>query len=173
MAERLHLFASPREELVASHFGPISPDMESATAHIARGIYNLLTWAPCSASFPWRPLTLNSLRSIFYREEMTVSPPPFSIPGSTNYIECKIPRVNWPAHLLPSYVGEAFTAYCEFWLIIGQISTMCYGEDTALKHHVSLAFAESIYQQLLVWSDGLAPDSGQDDIGAVRQILLR
>jgi len=86
-------------------------------------------------------------------------PPCLPIPGALNHQSLDTTPLFWPPHILPSYKGQTFPMLCKFWTFLQEINILYdLSSGISLNRNVSLAMAESKFQQLLAWTDSIAPE---------------
>jgi hypothetical protein len=57
---------------------------------------------------------------------------------------------------LPDYMGRTFPAMCGFWVLTGEWAARYYTSvQVPVVGRVPWSFAESMFEKLLAWSDGL------------------
>ena len=69
----------------------------------------------------------------------------------------EVPTVSIPpSHVLPDYMGQTFPALCRLWALTSDWIAIYYRADSSpMQTHVSVDFAEQMFQKLLAWSDSL------------------
>jgi hypothetical protein len=59
----------------------------------------------------------------------------------------------------PKYMGDTFPVLCRFWRIIHQVTLRYYRDQPypheSLNDHITLAFAEYKYRELIAWAETL------------------
>ena len=85
---------------------------------------------------------------MYFWDEPPSLPPLYTITGDANY------RDNGNLlHPLPSYMGATFTLLCKFWSLGYEIVEKYYSDlQTPITTRIPLRFAETMYQNLLVWT---------------------
>jgi hypothetical protein len=83
-------------------------------------------------------------------------PPRLPVPGNSDLSSSKSSVERWLAH--SSFSGQTFFAFSELCVIQQKIISLYFANpSSASVPVVSLAVAESLFQELLTWSDKLSP----------------
>lgn len=102
-------------------------------------------------------LNRHSYRSTFFPDKPIEFPPLLPIPGEAIRLTGSS-KIVWPPHPLPVYGGQTCPTLSKLWVIIQEIESIYTLTDrTPLADRVTLAFAESKYQELLAWADTVLP----------------
>lgn len=102
----------------------------------------------------------NHLRylGIYYLDPPIPFPPMLPVPGDAKTLMGS-PKLVWPAHPLPAYMGRTFPKISSLWVIVQEINSIYVPTDrTPLAERVPLAFAELKCRKLLAWAEGLSSD---------------
>ncbi|KAK6840748.1 hypothetical protein PG995_015958 [Apiospora arundinis] len=119
----------------------LSPDQLRERAHVAWGSFNWLT-----------------IHAIFYAIKPIEYAPAFPIPGNRDRNTPTPSPPFWPLHYLPEYMGHTISALSRLCIITQELHVVYnYAEGDSNGPQPSLAFAETKFQALLSWADGL-PD---------------
>ena len=120
-----------------------------------------------------------SLMSIFYHQpgiRCPTYPPQLPIPGMENDDDLcgsKSPNEK-PVSSRPQYMGATFPFLCQFWRILHEIALVYYGNTSLPLHkHVTLAFAEYKFRELLAWSNRLPPSLVRDERSSHHALILQ
>ena len=92
--------------------------------------------------------------AFYTQRSMLQSPPKYPIPGDGSTLGLQLGTRQPFSHRLPDYMGKTFTAACQFMRIANEITiNHLFEDDEVERRRQDLQFAETIYHQLLDWSD--------------------
>ncbi|CAG7557447.1 unnamed protein product [Fusarium equiseti] len=136
MAARMNLFGTRVSDETLKTFHELPPDKFRASAAAAWGAYGWLTFY-----------------STHYAADPIAYPPSLPIPGDTNR---RSGGLVWPPHPVPNYLGQSMTNLYKLWPMIQDFGHVYdFTNPVPLSERVTLSFAESTYQKLLVWATAL------------------
>ncbi|KAM5381974.1 hypothetical protein ACJZ2D_002762 [Fusarium nematophilum] len=125
----------------------VSPELQRATSYAAWGTFN---WIVLMSLFYQQP-------GLSYPEYPPVTP----IPGHAWHHNPDDSVESVHESLESTYMGDTFPALCRFWRIIHEVTLRYYRDQPrpreGLSGHVSLAFAEYKYRELIAWAETLPP----------------
>jgi hypothetical protein len=146
MGRRLGLFGV-EQSVAIENAKQVSPDMQSATSYAAWGTFN---WIVLMALFYQQP-------GLSYPEY----PPAMPIPGHTWHRSSEGSPAPVRQTLQETYMGDTFPVLCRFWRIMHGVILKYYRDQPhplkSLSSHVTLAFAEYKYRELIAWAETLPP----------------
>ncbi|KAM6529156.1 hypothetical protein FALCPG4_007302 [Fusarium falciforme] len=146
MGTRMGLFGV-KPDMVASKIREIAPELQNATSYAAWGTFN---WIVHMAVFYQQP-------GLAYPEY----PPVLPIPGHGWHCSPGDSTKSIGGPLQSMYMGDTFPVLCRFWRIIHEVTLRYYRDQPhprgPLSNHVSLAFAEYKYRELIAWAETLPP----------------
>jgi hypothetical protein len=120
-----------------------SPELRGATSYAAWGSFN---WIVLTALFYQQP----GVSYLGY-------PPALPIPGNTWHHNLDYSTASVRQTLQPTYMGDTFPVLCRFWRIIHEVVLQYYRDRPTLHEgisgHISIAFAEYKYRELIAWAD--------------------
>jgi hypothetical protein len=136
MAARMNLFGTRVSDETLKTFHQLPPDKFRASAAAAWGAYGWLTFY-----------------STHYAADPIAYPPSLPVPGDTNR---RSGGLVWPPHPVPNYLGQSITNLYKLWPMIQDFGHVYdFTNPMPLSERVTLSFAESTYQKLLVWATAL------------------
>ncbi|KAJ4005364.1 hypothetical protein NW752_011327 [Fusarium irregulare] len=146
MGTRLGLFGV-EPSVAVERARKISPEMQSATSYAAWGTFN---WIVLMALFYQQP-------GLSYPEH----PPAVPIPGHTWHHSSEGSPESTRQTLQQTYMGDTFPVLCRFWRIMHEVTLKYYRDQPypreGLSSHITLAFAEYKYRELIAWAETLPP----------------
>ncbi|KAM0507994.1 hypothetical protein ACHAP8_000199 [Fusarium lateritium] len=146
MGRRMGLFGVDSGVAVAKA-KQVSPDMQSATSYTAWGTFN---WIVLMALFYQQP-------GLSYPKY----PPTVPIPGHTWHHSSEGSPQCTRQTLQETYMGDTFPVLCRFWRIMHGVTLKYYRDQPhpreSLSSHITLAFAEYKYRELIAWGETLPP----------------
>ncbi|KAG8671404.1 hypothetical protein FPOAC2_04740 [Fusarium poae] len=146
MGRRMGLFGVDSNVAIAKA-KQVSPDMQSATSYAAWGTFN---WIVLMALFYQQP-------GLSYPEY----PPAMPIPGHTWHHSPEGTPQSVRQTLQETYMGDTFPVLCRFWRIMHGVTLKYYRDQPhpreSLSSHITLAFAEYKYRELIAWAETLPP----------------
>ncbi|QGI96754.1 hypothetical protein CEK26_009823 [Fusarium fujikuroi] len=146
MGARMGLFGV-EQSVANSKAKQVSPELQSATSYAAWGAFS---WIVLMALFYQQP-------GLSYPEH----PPIVPIPGH----EWNDPSDSSPGshqqRPKQAYMGGTFPIICRFWRIMHEVTLKYYRDQPlpreSLNSHITLAFAEYKYRELIAWAETLPP----------------
>lgn len=109
-------------------------------------------------SFSHAPSNHLRFLGIYYLDPPIPFPPMLPVPGDAKTL-IGSPKLVWPAHPLPAYMGRTFPKISSLWVIVQEINSIFIPTDhTPLVERVPLAFVELKCRKLLAWAEGLTSD---------------
>ncbi|KAH7185701.1 uncharacterized protein B0J16DRAFT_355954 [Fusarium flagelliforme] len=146
MGTRLGLFGV-EPSVAVERARKVSPEMQSATSYAAWGTFN---WIVLMALFYQQP-------GLSYPEH----PPVVPIPGHTWHHSSEGSPESTRQTLQQTYMGDTFPVLCRFWRIMHEVTLKYYRDQPypreGLSSHITLAFAEYKYRELIAWAETLPP----------------
>ncbi|KAH7247419.1 uncharacterized protein BKA55DRAFT_739434 [Fusarium redolens] len=125
----------------------VNSELQSATSYAAWGTFN---WLVLMALFYQQP-------GLSYPEH----PPIWPIPGNGWHETSEGSLESIRETLRSTYMGDTFPVLCRFWRIIHQVTLRYYRDQPypreGLSDHITLAFAEYKYRELIAWAETLPP----------------
>jgi len=95
--------------------------------------------------------------ALFYPEH----PPAVPIPGHTWHHSSEGSPESTRQTLQQTYMGDTFPVLCRFWRIMHEVTLKYYRDQPypreGLSSHITLAFAEYKYRELIAWAETLPP----------------
>ncbi|KAH6871684.1 hypothetical protein B0T10DRAFT_417034, partial [Thelonectria olida] len=133
--------------VAASKAREVTPELQNATSYAAWGTFNWIV-----------------LISLFYQQpglSYPEYPPILPIPGHTWHRGSDDSSESVRETLKSAYMGDTFPVLCRFWRIIHEVTLRFYRDQPhpreRLSGHLSLAFAEYKYRELIAWAETLPP----------------
>ncbi|RBR26517.1 uncharacterized protein FIESC28_00703 [Fusarium coffeatum] len=146
MGTRLGLFGV-EPSVAVERARKVGPEMQSATSYAAWGTFN---WIVLMALFYQQP-------GLSYPEH----PPAVPIPGHTWHHSPEGSPESTRQTLQQTYMGDTFPVLCRFWRIMHEVTLKYYRDQPypreGLSSHITLAFAEYKYRELIAWAETLPP----------------
>ncbi|KAG6990450.1 Nitrogen assimilation transcription factor nit-4 [Fusarium oxysporum f. sp. raphani] len=125
----------------------VNSELQSATSYAAWGTFN---WVVLMALFYQQP-------GLSYPEH----PPIWPIPGNGWHETSEGSPESIRQTFQSTYMGDTFPVLCRFWRIIHQVTLRYYRDQPypreGLSDHITLAFAEYKYRELIAWAETLPP----------------
>ncbi|EXK24052.1 hypothetical protein FOMG_19203 [Fusarium oxysporum f. sp. melonis 26406] len=122
-----------------------SPELQSAISYAAWGSFN---WIVLVSLFYQQP-------GVSYPEY----PPTLPIPENTLYPNLDDSPEPVRQTLRSAYMGDTFPVLCRFWRILHEVTLRYYRDHPIpredLSGHITLAFAEYKYRELIAWAETL------------------
>ncbi|KAF5656701.1 nitrogen assimilation transcription factor nit-4 [Fusarium heterosporum] len=144
MGTRMGLFGV-ETSVAISKAKQVSPELQSATSYAAWGTFN---WIVLMTLFYQQP-------GLTYFEH----PPVLPIPGHVWHSTPDNSPESIQQTLLQTYMGDTFPILCRFWRIMHEVTLKYYRDQpfplTGLNSHITLAFAEYKYRELIAWAETL------------------
>ncbi|KAF4976221.1 hypothetical protein FZEAL_7084 [Fusarium zealandicum] len=146
MGKRMGLFGI--EPAVATDMArQITPELQNPTSYAAWGTFNWIV-----------------LMSLFYQQpglSYPDYPPILPIPGHTWQQGPNDSSESVRQSVQSTYMGDTFPVLCRFWRILHEVTLRYYRDQPEPRErpsdHLSLAFAEYKYRELIAWTETLVP----------------
>ncbi|EWZ88210.1 hypothetical protein BFJ70_g13905 [Fusarium oxysporum] len=146
MGARMGLFGV-EQSVAISKAKQVSPELQSATSYAAWGTFN---WIVLMTLFYQQP-------GLSYPEH----PPIVPIPGQEWYHPPEPSPESHQQTPQQTYMGDTFPVLCRFWRIMHEVTLKYYRDQPfpreSLSSHITLAFAEYKYRELIAWAETLPP----------------
>ncbi|KAF5018427.1 hypothetical protein F66182_9601 [Fusarium sp. NRRL 66182] len=151
MGSRMGLFGVNSSAMIVKA-REASTAQQSAMSYAAWGTFN------------WVVVDTARLMALFYQQpglSYPEKPPALPIPGHTWHEGVDGSPESTRQTLQLTYMGDTFPVLCRFWRIIHDVTLRYYRDQPfpreGLSNHISLAFAEYKYRELIAWAETLPP----------------